>query len=219
MTETTSTPSGFKNKSDLHMARKLWHMCGVFAIFVGWILLPYWWAIAILGTVWLLFVTGDVLRQRSSDFNQKLMRAFGPIMRSYEVNRLAGTTYLLTGVLLTAILFNSGVVSLSLLFLAFADPIASFVGIKWGKDKIFGHKSVQGFMAAFFVCTLATYTLLSIKNIYNNALVASLLAGLVGAFAELIPIGKIDDNFTMPVLSALGLTIFFYFFGFFSYFN
>lgn len=219
MTVTTPLPSGFKNKSDLHMARKIWHMFGVFAIFIGWILLPYPIAILALGVVWALFVMGDIIRQKSADLNEKFMRLFGPIMRSYEVNRLAGTTYLLSGVLLIALLFNSGVVSLSLLFLAFADPIASFVGIKWGKDKIFGHKSVQGFMAAFFVCTIATYAFLSYKNIYQNALVASLLAGLIGAMAELIPVGKVDDNFTMPVLSAIGLTILFYFFGFFSYFN
>lgn len=216
MTETSPVPSGFKNKSDLHMARKIWHMCGVFAIFVGWNLLSSTTALVTLFLVWMMFITVDVIRQRSEFFNQKMMLVFGPIMRSYEVNRLAGTTYLLTGVLTTALFFSPGIVSLSLLFLAFADPIASFVGIKWGRDKIFGHKSVQGFMAAFFVCAVATYLFLTFKNIYQNAIAGSLLAGLVGALAELIPIGKIDDNFTMPVLSAIGLSILFYFFGFFS---
>jgi dolichol kinase len=43
-----------------------------------------------------------------------------------------------------------------------------------------------------------------------------LLAGLVGAFAELIPIGKLDDNLTLPLMSAVGLSILFYFFGFFA---
>ena len=140
-------------------------------------------------------------------------------MRSTELNRLAGTTYLLTGVLLIAILFNSGVVALSLLYLAFADPLASYVGIKYGTDKIFGHKSVQGFMAAFVVCAIMTGLYLTYYRVPQQVLIVSLLGGLVGAFAELIPVGKIDDNFSMPVLSSIGLTILFYFFGFFSYFN
>ena len=140
-------------------------------------------------------------------------------MRSTEVNKLAGTTYLLTGVLVITLLFSSTVVSLSLLFLAFADPIASFVGIKYGKDKIFGHKSVQGFVAAFVVCAVLTALFLTYNAVPEHVLVISLLSGLVGALAELIPIGKLDDNFSMPVLSSLGLTILFYFFGFFSYFN
>lgn len=128
----------FKKKSDLHLARKIWHMSGVFAIFCGWVLLPRWVALLALSLVWLVFVSGDTIRQKSPEFNRRLMAAFGPIMRNYEINRLAGTTYLLSGVLLIALIFNAGVVSLSLLFLAFADPIASFVGIKWGKDKILG---------------------------------------------------------------------------------
>lgn len=140
-------------------------------------------------------------------------------MRSTEISKLAGTTYLLTGVLLIVVLFTHGVVSLSLLFLAFADPIASFIGIKYGKDKIFGHKSVQGFIAAFIVCAILTALFLSYNSIPQHILVVSLLSGLVGALAELIPIAKLDDNFSMPVLSSIGLTILFYFFGFFPYFN
>ena len=151
--------------------------------------------------------------------NLKLTKFLRPIMRSTEISKLAGTTYLLTGVLLIVILFNHGVVSLSLLFLAFADPIASFIGIKYGKDKIFGHKSVQGFVAAFVVCVVLTALFLTYNAVPEHVLVISLLSGLVGALAELIPIGKLDDNFSMPVLSSLGLTILFYFFGFFSYFN
>ena len=34
----------------------------------------------------------------------------------------------------------------------------------------------------------------------------ALLAGLIGAFSELVPIGKLDDNFVFPVLSATLLT-------------
>jgi len=208
MTETNITHSGFKNRSDLHVARKIWHMAGVFTIFVGWIFLPQWVSITLLCICWVLFVPADFMRQRNSEMNRNLMRLFQPIMRKTEVDRLAGTTYLLTGV-----------IAISLLFLAFADPIASYIGIKYGKDKIFGHKSVQGFMAAFFVCAIVCYIYLSSNGVHQHLLIASLLAGLVGALAELIPLWKLDDNFTMPVLSSLGLSILFYFFGFSTFFT
>jgi len=219
MTETNITHSGFKNRSDLHVARKIWHMAGVFTIFVGWIFLPQWVSITLLCICWVLFVPADFMRQRNSEMNRNLMRLFQPIMRKTEVDRLAGTTYLLTGVILIASLFDRGVVAISLLFLAFADPIASYIGIKYGKDKIFGHKSVQGFMAAFFVCAIVCYIYLSSNGVHQHLLIASLLAGLVGALAELIPLWKLDDNFTMPVLSSLGLSILFYFFGFSTFFT
>ena len=219
MVETNVTLSGLKNKSDLHMARKIWHMSGVFTIFAAFVFFPYWLSLTFLVLAWLIFVPTDFFRLKNPRFNRAVSSIFRPIMRTNELNRLAGTTYLITGILLIAIFFNKGVVALSLLFLAFADPIASYVGIKYGKDKLFGHKSVQGFIAAFVVCTLLSFLFLFYNQVQEYILIVSLLAGLVGALAELLPVAKIDDNFTMPVLSSIGLCFLFYFFGYFSYFS
>jgi dolichol kinase len=72
-------------------------------------------------------------------------------------------------------------------------------------------------MAAFFVCTGVTFLFLLYHNyLIDRIIIVSLFAGLVGAFAELIPVGKLDDNLTLPVMSAIGLTVLFYFFGFFA---
>ncbi len=219
MTETNITLSGFKNRSDLHIARKIWHVSGVFTMFAAWIFMPYWLSMTLLIVGWLLFVPTDFIRQKNPDFNRTLSNMFRPIMRNSELNRLAGTTYLLTGALTITLLFNNGVVALSLLFLAFADPIASYVGIKYGKDKIFGHKSVQGFVAAFVVCSVLCFIYLYNKQVQEHLLVVSLFAGFIGALAELIPLGKLDDNFSMPVLSSVGLSVLFYFFNFFPFFK
>ncbi|MEK6628541.1 MAG: hypothetical protein AABY53_07935 [Bdellovibrionota bacterium] len=193
-------------------------MSTVFIMFTLWIFLPNWLSKALLAFGFLVLVSADFLRLKNEGFNRFLTGFFGPIMRSSELHRLAGTTYLITGSVLTAFFFNKGVVALSLLFLAFADPIASYVGIKYGKDKLFGHKSVQGFVAAFAVCTGLCYLFLFYNRVQDYILIASLLAGLVGSLSELIPVGKLDDNFSMPVLSSIGLSILFYFFDYFSYF-
>lgn len=219
MTETNASLSGFKNRSDLHLARKIWHISGVFAMFLGWFFLPQWLSLSLLGLGWVLFVPADVVRQKNPNVNRTLSNLFRPIMRSSELNRLAGTSYLLTGALIIALFFNRHVVSLSLLFLAFADPIASYVGIKYGKDKIFGHKSVQGFIAAFGVCSVLCFIFLFYNQVESHLLVVSLFAGLIGALAELVPLGKLDDNFTMPVLSCFGLSLLFYFFNLYPAFH
>lgn len=219
MTETNVTLSGFKNRSDLHIARKVWHVSGVFTMFTAWMFLPYWVSMTLLIVGWLAFVPADFMRQKNSQINRTLSNLFRPIMRSNELNRLAGTTYLITGALVITVLFNKGVVALSLLFLAFADPIASYVGIKYGKDKIFGHKSVQGFIAAFAVCSTLCFLFLFYNQVQEHLIVVSLLAGLVGALSELVPLAKLDDNFTMPVLSSVGLTLLFYFFNLFPFFT
>lgn len=206
-----------KKRSDIHYARKIWHMSGVFVIFLAYSNLSDQAALLAATVAWLMFVPMDILRQKNAALNDLLVHAFKPIMRRNELHKLAGTTYLLTGVLLLVALFPRSIVSISLLFLAFADPIASYVGIKWGKDKIFGHKSIQGFIAAYFVCAVACFIfLISHSMLMDHIIVVSLLAGLVGALAELVPVGKLDDNLTLPLLSAAGLLVIFYFFGFFA---
>lgn len=203
----------YKKRSDVHLARKIWHVTTVFSMFLCWMLLPFWVCIALLVLGWISFVPADILRLKNPELNTKLTKMFKLIMRQNELDRLAGTTYLITGTILIAALFPKSIVALSLLFLAFADPIASYVGILFGKDKIFGHKSVQGFIAAFIVCSVLTYAFLYIKNVNEYILIVSLLSGVVGALAELIPVAKLDDNFTMPVLSSIGLTVIFYLFN------
>lgn len=206
-----------KKRSDIHYARKIWHMSAVFAMFLAYVFLPKEVSFSLLVIAWVLFVPFDFLRHRYAVLNDFAVHAFKPIMRQSEVKKLAGTTFLLTGVLIVYVIFPRPIVALTLLFLAFADPIASYFGILYGKDKIFGHKSIQGFMAAFFVCTSLTLAFLLYHNyLTDRVIVVSLLAGLVGAFAELIPIGKLDDNLTLPLMSAVGLSILFYFFGFFA---
>lgn len=208
-------PSTLKRRSDLHLARKIWHIVTVFAMFLGWVLFPKWLSITILLVAMVAFLSVDFIRQYHKGLNDWMIHAFRVIMRESEVNKLAGTTYLLTGVAIVVFIFPRPVTSMTLLFLAFADPIASYVGIRWGKDKIINNKSFQGTMAAYVVCALASFIYLAYwGQPLGRSVVFALIAGAVGALAELLPFGKIDDNFTLPVASAVGLNILFYFFGF-----
>jgi len=202
----------FKKKSDLHLLRKAWHMLGVLALFFIWNFFNYPLSSYIFIALWLIFVPGDIIRVKYPHYNKLFNTWLKPLLRSSELNKLAGTTYLLTSVIFISFTFSQSIVSISLLFLAFADPLASYVGIKWGRHKIFGHKSYQGFFAAFAVCTSVTCFYLSYYNVTGNILPLALLAGLCGALAELIPIGQMDDNFTMPILSSICLYLLFIFF-------
>lgn len=208
-------PATFKKRSDIHLARKVWHALGVLSIFfVYYFVNDRQISLYLILLAWFLFVPVDLLRQKNSHLNDSLLRLFRPIMRQSEVNKIAGTTYLLSGLLFIIILFPKPVVEMSILFLALADPAASYIGIRYGKNKIFGHKSIQGFLAAVAVCSLIAtcYIDFSMNRSFSFGFI--LFAGLVGGLSELIPVFKIDDNFTMPVLSAAGLFVGLQFFGF-----
>jgi diacylglycerol kinase (CTP) len=206
-----------KKRSDIHWFRKIWHMGGVGFMAFIYSHVPVYVSLLVLGVVCAIGISLDILRQSNPRLNQILMARFGAIMRDHESNHLAGTSYLLIGVLVVALIFPPEIVMLTLLFVGLADPIASFVGIRMGKDKIFGHKSLQGSMAAFLVCVFVTYIYLYTHAILmDRIVVVSLLAGLIGSLAELIPIAKIDDNLSMPIVSSTGLWVLFYVMGHYS---
>lgn len=203
-----------KQRSDIHIARKLWHVLGVLAIAAIHQLVSKDVALKLLALISFVAVSVDVLRQRLSPLNGLALRLFGPLMRENERHGLAGTTYLLIGTFLIEIFYQKAIVTLSLLFLAIADPLASYVGIRYGKDRLIRSKSLQGTVAAFAACTVisAAY-LFYFQLMVERLLMASLIAGLIGAVSELLPIGKLDDNFTFPVVSGTLLWMMFLLFG------
>ena len=205
---------GLKNRSDLHLARKAWHLVGVLSIAYFHTIISRPTALILLGFATAFVYSIDLIRQVSPKLNDFVVHAFRGIMRQGEVDKLSGNTYLLAGVFTIVFLFPPVIVQLTLLFLAFADPIASLIGVKYGRDKIWGNKSLQGFLAALFVCTILTLIYCSYHNLMSNRIFAvSLSAGLVGALSELIQIGKLDDNLTLPIISASGLYGLFLIFG------
>ena len=47
----------------------------------------------------------------------------------------------------------------------------------------------------------------------NRLLIVGILSGFAGAISEAFPVGQLDDNLVLPVLSALQLWLIFYIFG------
>lgn len=203
-----------KRRSDLHLARKLWHVSGVAAMAAVHHFVSDDLALRLIAIAAMVFVTFDFARHQWPGLNRFALRFFGPFMREHERDQLAGTTYLLLGTLILLWFFPRPIVALTLIFLAVADPLASYVGIRYGKDKLIGPKSLQGSMAAFFACTLiASIYFLATGLMTERLLMVSLLCGLSGAVSELLPIKKLDDNLTFPVVNASLMWLIFSLFG------
>lgn len=203
-----------KQRSDVHLARKIWHFVGVLMVAAIYQSVTRQMAIQLLLFFSALFIFVDVYRQKSEALNRFVLNSFSWVMRENEKKHLAGSTFMVVGMLTVVFLFSHSIVILSLLFLAFADPIASYFGIRYGKDRLFGRKSLQGTMAAFIVCTIVAAVYFFANNLMTERLlIVSILAGLSGAIAEVVPVGKLDDNLVLPVMSACLLRLIYYFFG------
>ena len=215
MRETTLMDStSLKKRSDLHLARKIWHFLGVLTMIVIFHNVSRPVALQLITIFSFVFILFDILRQQSSPINNFVINLMHPFMRESERNSMAGTSYLFVGVFLIILLFPKNIVILALMFLGVADPLASFVGIKYGSDKILGSKSLQGSIAAFVCCTLISGIYYFAHNLMTERLfMVSILSGLIGALAELLPVGRLDDNFTIPVVSSCLLWLLFHLFG------
>lgn len=199
--------SPLRLRTDLHLTRKIWHIStglagliaykksGISVDNVAYILLAF--AVAAF-----LF---EFLRLRNPQVNKIAMLLMKPVMRESERNSVSGLPFYALGVSLALFFFPERIAILAILFLIFADPIASFFGILYGRDKILPNKSLQGTIAAFSVCYLATivYGLIYVGP-STHLLVFAILAGIIGAISEMCS-QFVDDNLCIPVVSGLGL--------------
>ncbi len=205
-------------RSDLHILRKLWHIStGSICIYLYYVLgydKQFWaWFALICAALGFLF---DIVRLKSYKINSTFLKYVGPILRTSEKETFSGLPFYALGMSLSLFFYKEPIALLSIFFLVFADPISSFCGVLFGKDKILPNKSVQGSAAGFFTCYLITLFFLSQSNATNaDILVFSLVSGIIGSFSELVSAYNVDDNLTIPVLSGLGMTIVNYFFQIF----
>lgn len=201
-------------RNDIHLARRLWHFCGVMTMFALYWFVPPKFANYVALACATVMIGFDVLRLSIPRLNRFFCWFFGRFLRKGELRRVSGATSMLVAVTLIVLFFPKRVGLLAILFTAVADPLASYFGIRYGKDKLIGDKSLQGSLAAFFACFFISVGYLYAMDLMRERLfIVCLLGGFIGAFSELVPVFDLDDNFTLPVMSVIMLTGLFYVFG------
>ena len=110
-----------------------------------------------------------------------------------------GAMLLFIGSLLTMLLFRDcePIVLGGLIVSAFGDAASTLVGIKWGKIRILRGKTLEGTIAGILLSVLLLQIFLGWE--------IALIAATAGMLAEYIP--KIDDNITIPIVTACVLTL------------
>ena len=201
-------------RNDIHLARRLWHFGGVATIATldWWLSRPAALTLAISATV--LLVGIDVTRLMVPSLNRFFTFLMRPFMRESERHRPAGISFMMVGATLTIILFPKSVTLLSLWLFSVADPLASYFGVRFGTDKITGQKTFQGALAAFVSGVVVAVLYCHYADLMRERLfIVAWLTGLITAASELMPVGRLDDNFVFPLMSASLLSGLFYVFG------
>ncbi len=149
----------------------------------------------------ILAITIDIVRLRSPAVQRFFRRTFGMAMRPHEASELTGSTYLCLAALVCIVLFVVPIAVAALLFLTIGDTAAALVGQRWGRHPLRSGKTVEGSIACLISCSLVAIFMPGLH------LVAGLVGAVVATVVELYGTGAIDDNFGIPVLSALAMWI------------
>src|SRR5687767_504974 len=101
-----SFPVRLHLRSDLHLARKAWHMImGLVIVAVYMSGMSRSTAVVTLGTILGIDLFMETLRLKVPSINEKVMKFWGPLMRSNEIDRLSGTPYYLAATILAIGIF------------------------------------------------------------------------------------------------------------------
>jgi len=204
-------------RSDLHLARKAWHMLmGLFMVSIYLSGMERTLAVTTLATFLAWDLVMEFSRLRFPMLNDQIMRVWGPVMRASEANRMSGIPYYIASCMLAVAIFPKTVAILSILFLACGDPMASLVGILYGKNgpRFKDGKSYIGTAAGVATCGVVGFFFMLSAGITGLPLLAlSVIGALAGGLVEMIP-WDLDDNLTIPIVSGFVMWLAFIVVGF-----
>mmetsp|Transcript_2980 Transcript_2980/g.5384 ORF Transcript_2980/g.5384 Transcript_2980/m.5384 type:complete len:235 (-) Transcript_2980:54-758(-) len=149
-------------------------------------------------------------------FFENFQQAFGPLLRTKEINGeqfLPGAFYFLLGTAVTLVIVGGNqdddgvdndqgwvIARYAVECLALADPVASWIGSKVPSPKINAGTSVSGCLACFATAWCVGFFMLSqeLKDSYTLT-----VGAIACTIAEGLPFG--NDNMNIPILTALAV--------------
>lgn len=198
----------------LQVERKLYHLVmGLVCFGLYQWLLDRQQALIVLCSVGLFSVVLDLLRLRVPALNRWLIARFSTLLRPAEHQGLTGHSFFVLGMICLVFLFEKPTTQLALLFLSVGDPVASYVGGRWGRVRVVGSKTVEGALAGFVAnfAVAMLYIVASEACSLSPCIVAAAAFSLAGTLSELVPL-PVDDNLSIPVLSGVGISVLWPFF-------
>tara|TARA_Y100000766_G_scaffold277837_1_gene283793 strand:- start:1430 stop:2038 length:609 start_codon:yes stop_codon:yes gene_type:complete len=157
----------------------------------------------ILTPITIIFIILDFARHHISYLGKIYSTFFNIVTREIEQkrNNVTGASYYLLGCLIVVYFFQDiNIIISSLLIMSISDSFAALIGVKYGKTKIYGKKSLEGSFSFFVSTIIILYIFMSNLSPFEYIYI-SLLITLV----ELFSFHRINDNLTIPVFAALAL--------------
>lgn len=151
--------------------------------------------------------TCEILRRRSEVVNERLMRFFRPIAHANEWREVNSATWYATALVLMALVVPREAAEVGVVVLAAADPMAGFVGRRFGRKRLASGRSFEGAAAFALTGTIAAFAWMTAAGTYDaSRLVLAPVAGIFGAVVELL-VSRVDDNLAIPLGTSLAVAV------------
>lgn len=154
----------------------------------------------------------DISRHSNIKISEFVTKFFAKIMRTDESNgslALSGSSFMMLGFFLTALLFPKNLVICSWLILIISDCLAALVGTRIGNTLNNG-KSLAGsgaFLASAIFISILVYFYLG----YNTSFIIIIISSITATAAEFYSKDlRINDNLLIPISYCLSTAIFSY---------
>lgn len=116
------------------------------------------------------------------------------VLRPHEKDNVAGSIFFIAATIIVFAVFDYPVALLALLLTVFGDMMSALVGIKFGKHRIFRHKTLEGLLAGLVTNLVVGFLILP------DFPAISVTMAFVASTVELLT-GKLDDNLTVPLFA------------------
>jgi acyl phosphate:glycerol-3-phosphate acyltransferase len=154
----------------------------------------------LLGILSMLFMLTDLYRLIS---NHNLSLFY----KKTENRRFSSMTSFVVAMFIVFLLFPPEVAYLCLIFVIFGDLAGKLIGLKYGRKKILHNRTLSGSLGFITGCIFSGFVLLLIFDIkFPYLLIGALCATLSELFSN-----KMDDNFTVGILTGACLVALQYF--------
>ncbi len=173
--------------------RKLIHL-GAIAIPIGYHFLGIGVVVPVLALALTISLCLDYIRlfgkRKSRHF---IYRYLGIMIRPSEKRGLIGASYILSGSILTILLFDKPIAIAAIAFIVIGDTAGAIIGRLWGIVR-FRNKSLEGSIS-FLIACIVTGTLIP-----GIPLWVKIIGAITATVVEAITL-HIDDNLIVPITS------------------
>ena len=178
----------------------------IWGLFAVWLALNYLSPLGLSLTSGAFTVTAwslELMKRKSEAGAERFERLFGSITHQHERERVSSATWYCSAVFISTLFFSPVAIIAGVLCLAVGDPAAGIIGRKWGRLRLIHRRTLEGCSAFIVSATLATWLLLSSQELaLPSAHLVALAGGGSAALAELLSGHWLDDNLSVPLITA-----------------